>query len=108
MQAAAQSGGWTSLHEAALLGAEDIAKLLIENGAEIQVKKDDDQTPLDVAIEKGQEDVVNLLKTYVNTSAYKKSNLILTCFPYSRQKREEHNNHKEGYYADIVFMSLDI
>lgn len=66
---AKQSGGWTSLHEAALLGAEDIVKLLVENGAQIQVKKDDDQTPLDVAIENGQENVINLLKNYVNTNA---------------------------------------
>ncbi len=41
-----------SLHEASLLGDENMIKLLIEKGADIEIKKDDGKTPLEVAVEK--------------------------------------------------------
>ena len=36
-----QSGGWTGLHEAALLGNEEIIMLLLKNGANKMIKKND-------------------------------------------------------------------
>jgi uncharacterized protein len=64
---ATQSGGWTSLHEAALLGETSIVQLLIESGADISVTKDDGKTALDVALEKEQEEVVQLLQSTIAT-----------------------------------------
>ena len=47
-----QSGGWTGLHEAALLGNEEIIMLLLENGANKTIKKNDGKTAYDIALEK--------------------------------------------------------
>ncbi|GGE63787.1 ankyrin repeat domain-containing protein [Priestia taiwanensis] len=62
-----QSGGWTSLHEAALLGATDIVQVLIDNGADVHKTKDDGKSALDVAIEKEQEAVIQLLQRVSTT-----------------------------------------
>ncbi len=43
---AVQSGGWTGLHEATLLGDKKIVALLIENGADKSIKKDDGKTAM--------------------------------------------------------------
>ncbi|MBU8851466.1 MULTISPECIES: ankyrin repeat domain-containing protein [Priestia] len=66
---AKQSGGWTSLHEASLLGDETMIKLLIEKGADIEIQKDDGKTPLEVAVEKKQDGAVHLLTQYFNNKA---------------------------------------
>ena len=66
---AKQSGGWTSLHEASLLGDENMIKLLIEKGADIEIQKDDGKTPLEVAVEKKQDSAVHLLTQYLNNKA---------------------------------------
>jgi len=63
---AKQSGGWTSLHEASLLGDERMVNLLIKRGADIKMKKDDGKTPLEVGIEKKQDTVVHLLTQYLH------------------------------------------
>ena len=42
--------GWFPLHNAGRGGHKEIAELLISNGADVNVKKDDGRTPLDVAI----------------------------------------------------------
>jgi ankyrin repeat protein len=52
-----------------LLGDENMIKLLIEKGADIEIQKDDGKTPLEVAIEKKQESVVHLLTQYLNNKA---------------------------------------
>ena len=48
-----QSAGWTGLHEAALLGNEEIIMLLLKNGANKMIKKNDGKTAYDIALEKG-------------------------------------------------------
>ncbi|MBC6973252.1 ankyrin repeat domain-containing protein [Bacillus sp. Xin] len=58
---AIQSGGWTGLHEAALLGDEKIVALLIENGADKSIKKDDGKTAYDIALEKGHQHLLHLV-----------------------------------------------
>ena len=40
---------WTPLHHAAWVGHKAIAELLIENGADVNVKEEDGRTPLDWA-----------------------------------------------------------
>ncbi|SDY87024.1 Ankyrin repeat-containing protein [Bacillus sp. 166amftsu] len=58
---AVQSGGWTGLHEAALLGDEKIVALLIENGADKSIKKNDGKTAYDIALEKGYQHLLHLV-----------------------------------------------
>ena len=41
--------GWTPLHQAARNGHKEIAELLIAKGADVNVKNEDGETPLDWA-----------------------------------------------------------
>ncbi|PEF45743.1 hypothetical protein COC98_11640 [Bacillus anthracis] len=61
-----QSGGWTGLHEAALLGNEEIIMLLLENGANKKIKKNDVKTAYDIALEKGHNHLLHYLQLGVN------------------------------------------
>ncbi|MGE7863473.1 ankyrin repeat domain-containing protein [Bacillus mobilis] len=61
-----QSGGWTGLHEAALLGSEEIVMLLLENGANKAIKKNDGKTAYDIALEKGYDQLLHHLKPEVD------------------------------------------
>ncbi|HFJ9437813.1 MULTISPECIES: ankyrin repeat domain-containing protein [Bacillus] len=61
-----QSGGWTGLHEAALLGSEEIVMLLLENGANKAIKKNDGKTAYDIALEKGYDHLFHHIKQEVN------------------------------------------
>lgn len=61
-----QSGGWTGLHEAALLGNEEIIMLLLENGANKTIKKNDGKTAYDIALEKGHNHLLHYLQLGVN------------------------------------------
>ncbi|WP_377865398.1 ankyrin repeat domain-containing protein [Bacillus sp. R86525] len=63
---AVQSGGWTGLHEAALLGNEEIIILLLENGANKTIKKNDGKTAYDIALEKGHEHLLHHLQGEVS------------------------------------------
>lgn len=63
---AVQSGGWTGLHEAALLGNEEIIILLLENGANKMIKKNDGKTAYDIALEKGYESLLHHLQEEVS------------------------------------------
>lgn len=56
-----QSGGWTGLHEAALLGNEEIIILLLKNGANKTIKKNDGKTAYDIALEKGYDHLLHHL-----------------------------------------------
>ncbi|MES5955432.1 ankyrin repeat domain-containing protein [Bacillus fungorum] len=56
-----QSGGWTGLHEAALLGNEEIIVLLLKNGANKTIKKNDGKTAYDIALEKGHDHLLHHL-----------------------------------------------
>ena len=61
-----QSGGWTGLHEAALLGNEEIIMLLLENGANKTLKKNDGKTAYNIALEKGHNHLLHYLQLGVN------------------------------------------
>ncbi|MBZ8120713.1 hypothetical protein CJ999_03880 [Bacillus thuringiensis] len=61
-----QSGGWTGLHEAALLGNEEIIMLLLKNGANKMIKKNDGKTAYEIALEKGYDHLLHHLKQEVN------------------------------------------
>jgi hypothetical protein len=55
-------GGWTPLHWAAFWGHVDVAKLLLEHGADVNAKESVyDATPLHVAAATGHADVARLL-----------------------------------------------
>jgi len=58
---AAQHGGWTPLHAAALHGNLPLVQLLLEAGAGAGAKNDTGQTPADLAKTKKHNDVVALL-----------------------------------------------
>jgi len=53
--------GWTALHSAAGNGHELVMSLLLENGADIEMKGLDDCAPLAAAIDSGSEAVIKLL-----------------------------------------------
>lgn len=53
--------GCTALRTAAIFGEYDAAKLLIDAGADVNMKDIVGKTPLDYAIENGHEDIVDLL-----------------------------------------------
>ena len=55
------NGGYHALHEAALKGHLDIVKLLIDHGAEVNVRAENGDTPLHDASENGHLSVVKLL-----------------------------------------------
>ena len=52
------------LHHASVCGMVDIARLLLEHGASIEVKNKEGETPLDVAEKKGHYEIVKLLSEY--------------------------------------------
>jgi len=58
---AAQAGGWTPLHSVAAHGREEIARLLVENGASLTAKSEDGRTPLEMAQVKGHTALEGLL-----------------------------------------------
>jgi ankyrin repeat protein len=53
--------GWTALHYAAGLGFADLVQPLIEHGADVNAEDDKGKTPLRVAVEANQREVVKLL-----------------------------------------------
>jgi uncharacterized protein len=59
---ARQHGGWAPLHAAAQVGDLETARALIEAGADISVRADNHQRPLDLALTKGQQPMVEFLE----------------------------------------------
>jgi pectate lyase len=59
----------TALHYASEKGHQDVAELLIANGANVNIKNDDGQTPLDIAVRRGRKDIVKLLQVKVADSS---------------------------------------
>ena len=52
---------WTPLHHAVRSGREDIARVLLDNGANVDPKDDDWRTPLSLAIEQQDVPMIQLL-----------------------------------------------
>ena len=59
---AQQHGGWTALHAAAQNGDVLMASMLIESGATVDARADNNQRPLDLALTKGHQDMVDYLE----------------------------------------------
>jgi ankyrin repeat protein len=59
-----QSGGWTPLHSVAQSGDVDFARVLTEAGADVSVRADNQQRPLDLALTKGQQAMVDFLEAH--------------------------------------------
>jgi ankyrin repeat protein len=59
---AQQHGGWTALHAAAQNGDVLMASMLIEAGASVNIRADNNQRPLDLALTKGHQDMVDYLE----------------------------------------------
>jgi hypothetical protein len=53
--------GWTPLHDAVMNGHIEIARLLLQNGAEVNAKDSDGYTPLHIAARNGHVDFLHLL-----------------------------------------------
>ena len=60
---AKQQQGWTAIHSAAMHGDLALLEKLLARGADPMVMNDDGKSPLDLAIEKGQTGIVELLRT---------------------------------------------
>jgi ankyrin repeat protein len=58
----AQAGGWTPLHQAATHGRMKIVQLLLEHGAKVDIKSDDDRTAADMAKVKEHAEIQALLE----------------------------------------------
>jgi ankyrin repeat protein len=55
----------TPLGTCAFAGANDVAKLLLEHGADPNVAEDDRFTPLDAAVENGNAELAEVLRAHM-------------------------------------------
>jgi adenosylhomocysteine nucleosidase len=60
---AQQHGGWTALHAAAQHGDVDMARVLVANGADVSARADNQQRPLDLAVLKAHQTMVEFLES---------------------------------------------
>lgn len=61
---AQQAGGWTSIHAAAQSGNVEMAQLLFDSGADLSARADNQQRPIDLAVLKARQDMVNFLEAH--------------------------------------------
>lgn len=59
---ARQHGGWTALHAVAQNGDVEVAKMLLAGGADVAARADNHQSPLDLALTKAQQAMVDYLE----------------------------------------------
>ena len=59
-----QEDGKTPLHIAVIVNSIKVAKCSIENGADVNITDNYGETPLDIAINNHQEEMINLLLKY--------------------------------------------
>jgi len=59
-----QNGGWTPLHSVAQNGDIEFARLLTEAGADVNALADNQQRPLDLALTKGHQAMVDFLESH--------------------------------------------
>ncbi len=60
--------GWTALHAAAFLGADKIVKLLVENGADLEIQNGCAQTPLSLAVGRNQKGLIRRTVPHMTTA----------------------------------------
>ncbi len=58
------SNGWTPLHWAVRENQKEIVKLLLEGGADVHARNRNDETSLDIAIKRGDKELIGLLSLY--------------------------------------------
>jgi ankyrin repeat protein len=58
---ATQAGGWTALHGAAQNSDVEMTKVLLAHGANMDARADNNQTPLDLAMGTGKQELCDLL-----------------------------------------------
>jgi ankyrin repeat protein len=61
---ARQEGGWTALHAASQNGDVEMLRLLIAAGADVQIRAENQQNAMDLALGRGHQAVVELLDVY--------------------------------------------
>jgi ankyrin repeat protein len=61
---AVQHGGWTPLHAAAQNGDVEFARALVDAGADVNVRAENQQRPLDLALTKGHQAMVDFLESH--------------------------------------------
>ena len=61
---ARQHGGWAPLHASAQTGDVASARILVEAGADVSVRADNQQRPLDMALTKGHQAMVEFLEAH--------------------------------------------
>ena len=62
VNAAQAESGFTPLHEAALNGDSEFARLLLDHGADVNAKMKDGKTPLTFAVQGGQTEMAAFLR----------------------------------------------
>lgn len=60
---AQQHGGWVALHAASQHGDVEMAKVLVANGADPSARADNQQRPIDLALLKGNQSMVDYLES---------------------------------------------
>lgn len=60
---ATQHGGWAALHAAAQNGDIEFARVLLDAGADVNVRAGNQQRPLDLALTRGQQAMVDYLES---------------------------------------------
>jgi uncharacterized protein len=53
---------WTPLHRAAICGYTELARLLVNNGAEVTLTDDFERTAIDIAVQHGHRNLVEMLR----------------------------------------------
>jgi ankyrin repeat protein len=52
------------LHFASKLGTKEVTELLMQKGADVNAKKDDDSTPLDMAIKHKRTEIADIFRKH--------------------------------------------
>ncbi|MEO0223998.1 MAG: ankyrin repeat domain-containing protein, partial [candidate division WOR-3 bacterium] len=90
--------GNSILHYAVMSGNEELVKFILEvKIVDVNEKNDEGKTPLDIAIEKGFENIANLIKSYGGIETIK----------FEEPKEETVENEKEKNFEVIMIEEID-